>query len=91
MARRLDTTMASSLITEVDGRLAALRRYLVPPHQPVGGRQWFWSEKTLDENGFQYLADEMVLYLGITRLVRVRLLTRMFDHGEAGTGIGGLQ
>jgi len=91
MAQQLDTTTASELISELDNHFAGLRRYLMPPYQPTGRRSWSESQQKLDANGFQKIADEMRLYLGLTRAVRVRLLTGMFDHDDAGTGLGGMQ
>lgn len=91
MAQQLDTTTASELISKLDSHFATLRRYLMPPYQPTGRNSWSESQQRLNADGFQKIADEMRLYLGLTRTVRVRLLTRMFDHDNAGTGLGGMQ
>jgi len=91
MAQQLDTTAASELISNLDSHFADLRRHLMPPYQPTGRRSWSSSGQTLDVDGFQKIADEMRLYLGLTRAVRVRLLTDAFDHDDAGTGLGGMQ
>jgi len=91
MAQQLDTTTASELISELDSHFATLRRYLMPPYQPTGRNSWSESQQKLNADGFQKIADEMRLYLGLTRTVHVRLLTTMFDHDNAGTGLGGMQ
>ena len=91
MAQQLDAVTAEELISELDSHFADMRRYLLPPYQPTGRRSWSSSGQTLDADGFQKIADEMRLYLGLTRVVRVRLLTEAFDHDDTGTGLGGMQ
>jgi hypothetical protein len=91
MAQQLDTTTAVELISDLDRHFARQRRYLMPPYFPTGMKGWSEHKQTLNCDEFQKIADEMRLYLGLTEAVRVRLLTRMFDHENAGTGLGGMQ
>ncbi len=90
MGLRLDEAKAEGLVSAIDTRFAELRKYLMPPYWPSGYQVWSRNARILDVSGFQEIADEMKAYLGLTLAVRVRLLTRMFDHDRDGTGIGGM-
>jgi hypothetical protein len=69
MPQKLDATRAEELIYDLDSHFADQRRYLMPPYLPTGALGLSNYEQTLNGAGFQKIADEMRLYLGLSREV----------------------